>query len=262
MASKIGRRDSQWSLRWALSKARKLIYLETPLFETTASEDNAHQVDLIKVITERLQQAPDLKVIIAVPKRIPFGAGYESFAQRFYIARNQAIASLQSAAPKRIVAYQPIGFPGRPEVIRGTLAVVDDVWSLVGSSSFSRRGLTFDGSIDIALIDKTITSGISRNIRLIRKQAMARTLNLAPPIGTETANANWVRLSHPVKAFQLIQEILDRGGDGFIEPVWPGLSESELPALDRRIADPEGRDFSAAIGIFTDVLSGLGQSRV
>ena len=86
-----------------------------------------HEVDLVALLRTRLQAAQDLRVIIATPKRIPFGPGYESFAQYFHFARNDAVALLHSVAPKRVAAYHPVGFPGRPEVIRGTVAVVDDV---------------------------------------------------------------------------------------------------------------------------------------
>jgi hypothetical protein len=261
-AAKHGRRDSQWNWRWAIAHARQLVYIETPLFASTAAGTDPHEVDLVNLLRDRLAAAPDLRVIIAVPKRIPFGPGYESFAQYFHQARNAAIAALQAAAPKRVVAFHPVGFPGRPEVIRGTVAVIDDVWALVGSSSFSRRGLTFDGSIDVAFLDKTITRGSSSALRELRRNAMARTLTLAPPTPGETANASWVRLAQPVSAFKLVQEIVARGGDGLVEPLWPGLPETELPAVDRAIADPEGRGFPSVLELFASILADLGPNRV
>jgi phosphatidylserine/phosphatidylglycerophosphate/cardiolipin synthase-like enzyme len=204
----------------------------------------------------------DLRVIIATPKRIPFGPGYEGFAQRFHLARNEAVASLRSVAPTRVTVYHPIGFPGRPEVIRGTVAVVDDVWALLGSSSFSRRGLTFDGSVDIVLVDKVIKHSVSDLVRNFRRQVMARTLGLIPPAPGETANANWVRLTQQKSAFELMREIVERGGDGLVEPLWPGLPESELLPVDGAIADPEGRGFPAVLGAFAELLASLGQNRV
>jgi hypothetical protein len=261
-AAKHGRRDSQWSWKWAISHARHLIYLETPLFCATAAGTSDHEVDLIGLLRTRLTTMSDLRVIIATPKRIPFGPGYESFAQRLHLSRNEAVASLRSVAPKRVAVYHPIGFPGRPEVIRGTLAVVDDVWALIGSSSFSRRGLTFDGSIDIALLDKVIKDGVSDAVRNFRRLAMANTLGLVPPVASETAKANWVRLSKQKSAFELIREIIERGGDGLVEPLWPGLPETELLPVDEAIANPEGRGFSVILGTFADVLAGLGQDRV
>jgi hypothetical protein len=261
-AAKHGRRDSQWSWRWAISHARRFIYLETSLLSATAAGTNPHEVDLIPLLRNRLTSAPELRVVIAIPKRIPFGPGYESFAQRFHLARNEVVASLQPVAPKRVVIYHPIGFPGRPEVIRGTIGVVDDVWALLGSSTFSRRGLTFDGSIDLVLLDRVIKRGVSETVRNFRKHAMARTLGLAPPVPGETASAGWVRLAQQRSAFELVREIVERGGDGLIEPLWSGLPEAELPAVDRDLADPEGREFSTNAGAFAEILAGLGQDRV
>ena len=153
-----------------------------------------------------------------MPKRIPFGQGYETFAQRFHVARNEAITSLMAAAPKRVAIYHPMGFPGRPEVIRGTVAVVDDVWLLLGASSISRRGLTFDGSTDVTLVDKRISRGSSEAIRNFRRQAMARTLGQSPPLSGETANPNWVRLNQPRSAFELVRGCTAGAGDGLVQP--------------------------------------------
>jgi hypothetical protein len=265
-AAKQGRRDSQWALRWALSHARNLIYIETPLFGATTDGSDAHEVDLIKLLVARLTAQKELRLIICLPKRVPFGPGYEGFAQRHYIARNAAVEALQAAAGARVVVYHPLGFPGRPEVIRGTLITIDDVWALEGTSSFSRRGLTFDGSVDVCFLDRQFREGVSAAIAERRRRALARTLGVTPPDaglsnGT-TANANWVRTRQMKSAFVLVQEILARGGDGLLEALWRGLPESDLLPLDARIADPDGRGFPAISAIFASILAGLGDSHV
>lgn len=260
-AAKQGRRDSQWALRWALAHARDLVYIETPLFGATATGSDPHEVDLVALLAARLTVEQELRVIVSVPKRIPFGPGYEGFAQRHYVARNAAVDALRAAAPKRVVVYHPIGFPGRHEVIRGTFVTVDDVWALFGTSSFSRRGLSFDGSIDVCFMDRQLREGVSAAIADRRRRAIARTLGVAPPVAGETARANWVRTLQMRSAFELMREILERGGDGLIEALWRGLPETELPALDARIADPDGRGFPTISGIFATILAGLGDSR-
>ena len=261
-AAKQGRRDSQWALRWAIAHARTLVYIETPLFGATAGGSDAHEVDLAALLVSRLSDEKELRVIVAVPKRVPFGPGYESFAQRHYVARNAAVDALVAAAPRRVAVYHPVGFPGRPEVIRGTLVTVDDVWALGGTSSFSRRGLSFDGSIDVCFMDRQLREGVSAAVADRRRRAMARTLGVAPPSPGETADANWVRTLQMTSAFEVVREILDRGGDGLVEALWRGLPEADLPALDARIADPDGRGFPAISGIFASVLAGLGDTRV
>ncbi len=72
-AAKQGRRDSQWALLWALSHARTLVYIETPLFGATAAGTAPHEVDLVALLVARLTAEKDLRVIVSVPKRIPLG---------------------------------------------------------------------------------------------------------------------------------------------------------------------------------------------
>jgi hypothetical protein len=197
------------------------------------------------------------------PRRAPpFGPGYESFAQRHHLARNAAIQALRTAAPKRVAVYHPFGFPGRNEVIRGLTVTVDDVWALLGSSSWSRRGLTFDGSVDVCIFDRQLREGVSATIADLRRRKMARTLGVAPPAGNETPNAVWVRTLKMRSAFEVVREMVERGGDGLVEPLWPGLPETDLPALSADIADPEGRAFRAISATFAAILAGLGPSGV
>ncbi|RYY57437.1 MAG: hypothetical protein EOO09_02385 [Chitinophagaceae bacterium] len=261
-SARIGRRDSLWALGWAISNARKLVYIETALFGSTDVEANEFKWDLVKLLKERLESARNLRLVLVIPKRVPFGSGYESFAQQFYKLRNEAIASLQAAAPKRVTVLHPVGFPGRPAIVRGMTAIVDDVWALCGSSTFSRRGLSFDGSNDVCFTDKKISGGSSQAIRILRRNVMARVINLSAPQAGESLNPNWTRLSLPVSAAELFREILDRGGDGLVEPLWKGIKETDLPAFDRKIADPDGRDFNSVAGLFASVLAALGNARV
>ena len=258
-----GRRDAQWSVRWALAHAQRLVYLETSLLGASAASDApASGFDWVAALVARLAEAPDLRVILVTPKRIPFGRGYESFAQRFHVRRTEAVAALRAAAPDRVAVLHPVGFPGRPETVRGTVAVVDDVWAMLGASTWSRRGWTFDGAVDVAWLDRQLSDGASVAVRDLRRRAMARVFGLAPPAAGETASAGWVRMAEPRSAFGWAREVVDRGGDGLCEPLWPGLPETELPALDAAIADPDGRSFDAVVALFADLLADLGPNGV
>jgi hypothetical protein len=46
--------------------------------------------------------------------------------------------------------------------IESTTVIVDDCWALVGSSTFSRRGLCFDGGSDIVFTDQQINRGAGK----------------------------------------------------------------------------------------------------
>jgi hypothetical protein len=264
-AADHGRRDSQWALRWALSGARTLVYVETALFgETGSAADDEKAVDMVELLRARLRDEPNLRVIVVLPKRVPFGPGYESFAQRHHLRRNSALADVSAPAASRVIAYHPVGFPGRPEVRRGSLVVVDDVWALAGTSTWSRRGLTFDGSVDVSLLGVALRDGVCSAVADLRRAAMARLLGVAAPApgSAETPDPRWVQLSQPTSAFRLMADTLARGGDGLLEPLWPGLPETDLPSLDASIADPDGRGFAGVLQLFAGVLADLGPSRV
>ena len=71
-----------------------------------------------------------------------------------------------------------------------------------------------------------------------------------------------MQLAQPASAFRLMADTRARGGDGLLEPLWPGLPETDLPALDPSIADPDGRGFAGVLELFAGVLADLGPSRV
>jgi hypothetical protein len=65
-------------------------------------------------------------------------------------------ARILGLPPERVVFFHPIGFPGRPSRIESTVVIVDNTWAMVGSSTFRRRGLTFDGGSDLVFTDTNL----------------------------------------------------------------------------------------------------------
>ena len=264
IAASYGRRDAQWALRWHIAHARSLIYIETALFGATAGgSPGAHQWDLVDALVTRLSQAPDLRVVLSLPRRIELGSGYEGWAKHFYDRRKAAITALQGVDDQRVVVYHPVGFPGRPEVQRGSAVIVDDVWALIGTSTLSRRGLTFDGGRDLSLVDRNLLGGSSTQIRQLRRRLMGRTFDARPAGAGETPNPTWIRLAQMRAAFDLAREVLADGGHGLIEAQYDG--PDGLVAQSPAIADPEGRDFDGDLttgGALAVALSALTVERV
>jgi len=219
---KYGRRDAQWALRRSLRHARELVYIETPLLAPTAvgaggPADPKAAVDIFTVLAARLNEEPRLRVVILLPRVPPFVHGYEPWSMYFYGMRTNVVQTLQLAAGNlpapgggtrpRVVAAHPMGAPGRPLVIRTTTVIVDDVWMISGTSSLSRRGLTFDGANDIVLTDWSLDRGAGASIRAHRKALMAAHLGVGPgragtaggaaPTAVGTPAADWVRLHQP-----------------------------------------------------------------
>ncbi len=249
-ASHHGRRDAFWAASSILTRARQLIYIEGSYFGRTDYASPATNGDLIQVIKNQLTAKPNLKLMIALSKDLIYGHGYDTFKAREIAKRKEVIDDLKSHAAGRVVAFHPIGFPGRPLQLMTNALIVDDMWALVGSSSFRRRGFTFDGAADLVFFDKNISDGVSTRIRDLRKSLMAIHLNInAQTTPTAFPNPNAVRIHDMQQAFSTVKDMLDRGGAGIIEDIWDGnvsgttaIDPAAYPADD--IADPEGRDFN------------------
>lgn len=277
--AKYGRRDAQWALRRAIAHARELVYIETPILAHTAHDlggpqDPLAAVDLINELANRLTFEPRLRVVILIPRDPPFVAGYEPFSAYFYaerlrVAQTLALAGGTIAGPygkrARVVIAHPVGIPGRPLVIRTTTVIVDDVWSMTGASSVSRRGLTFDGASDVALVDWQLDRGASVAIRAHRKALMATHLGVGPtPVGGGVApdsvgapSANWVRLHEPTSAHEVFADVVASGDRGKLLSLWAGpdpLAAGAVIPHKSDVADPDGRNqtfvttLAAAIG--------------
>ena len=146
----------------------------------------------------------------------------------FYAARNTVAQALQAAAgdlpapgggtrPRVLIAH-PMGVPGRPLVIRTTTVMVDDVWMITGTSSLSRRGLTFDGANDVVLADWALDRSAGSAIRAHRKALMGAHLGTGPGVAGTPGGAPASAVGAPEAAFvELIQ-----GGES-LYPVDLGL---------------------------------------
>jgi hypothetical protein len=284
---KHGRRDAQWALLRAIQHARELVYIETPLLAPTAHaegapDQSAAAVDLFTALAARLAVEPRLRVVILVSRTPPYVPGYEPWSMFFYSARTNVALTLQQAAGDlpapggtrpRVVVAHPMGMPGRPLVVRTTTVIVDDVWLITGTSSLSRRGLTFDGANDVVLTDWLLDRGAGSAIRAHRKALMGAHLGVgpgtggigggAPPSAVGAPIADWVRLHQPTSAHEAFADVLSAGGLGKLLPLWSGPDQSAPDAVlahPADVADPDGRGgatlvmtIAAAIGGKTKV---------
>ncbi|MEM1291147.1 MAG: hypothetical protein AAGH67_06725 [Cyanobacteria bacterium P01_H01_bin.162] len=289
ISSCYGRRDTQWALARAISQARQFIYIETPglaaTHDSNVSPIPPYAVDLWDLLAQRLRAAPGLHVILCTPKHPDFGPGYEPLAaweagDRFrrilgdppdasdrapgLPTANQAVIQ---PSPPRVLAFHPIGFPGRPSRLETTTMIVDDSWALVGSSTLRRRGLTFDGSSDLVFTDLQVSSGRSSAIAQFRRALLAERLGITPSttntFGT-LANHNYVRLDSGVESFDVINEMLKAGGLGKIESLWDGreglVNPLEPDAVGMDLANPDGQTFNPRLAIVGELLARLNSS--
>jgi hypothetical protein len=263
MSACYGRRDAQWALQGAISGARRFIYIESPGFTPTAVSTTGgtppYGVDLVDVIAQRLTAAPGLRVLICTPKHPDYGPGYEGFASGEVAERLAAIEGLPTATQadprsNRVVAFHPVGFPGRPTRLESTVVIVDDVWALVGASAFRRRGMTFDGGSDVVFTDTDLVDGVSPSIRSFRRRLQAARLGVSPPDLAPLPvlpEASWVSLADGQNAAFVVREMLRGGGLGRIERYWRGTEPGFVPPspLPKKTRDPDAEDPDYSIAL-------------
>jgi hypothetical protein len=264
-SERYGRRDAQWALQSAIGNARHFIYIETPGFASTlqgvASPPvvKGYMVDLIAALTTQMKKMPGLRVVVCVNKNPDFAPGYEGMASyevqdRLSIVRAMPAALTSPPESEQFLLFHPIGFPGRFARVETNVVIVDDIWAMVGGSSFRRRGLTFDGSSDLVLTDTQLEHGRSVAIRDFRRGLMANRLGIA----TDSTQSSYVALSEARTAFSVFQEALSGSGSGKMTVVWDGTTPGVTPApvLTADEANPEGRDFNefaaAAVSLLAD----------
>ena len=262
LSSTHGRRDTQWALNEAIANSRRFIYIETPGFATTRKDYTGdvppYALNLLASISDRLAAAPGLHVIICTPKFPDFATGYEPFSA--YEAKNRRERILAFPA-ERVVAFHPVGFPGRPSRIEATTVIVDDTWALVGSSTFRRRGLTFDGSSDVVLSDTNFRRHVSPAIAAFRRNLMAARLGV-PASETNTfgtmPNPVFVQLNDGVQSFHAIREMLVAGGLGRIARLWNGKipNADEITPASEDQANPDGLEFDVLAALLISFLAG------
>ena len=111
--------------------------------------------------------------------------------RRFLAHRNnQAVAAFcTGGAPDegfsppirdRLVVFSPFAGARRPLRIGSTTVIVDDVVAVTGGFALSRRGLTFDSSLAVALYDERLVRERSQEVFRFRQQLLASRLGERP----------------------------------------------------------------------------------
>jgi hypothetical protein len=245
VSSGWGRRDAQWSLQGALGRAQRFVYLETPGLSPTAAPGatDAFAADIFQALATRLSSTPSLHAVICCPREPDYPFGFNPFRDLEAKARNLTVLGLPTANNpdpfgSRVLAFHPIGFPGRPSRLESTTVIVDDVWAMIGSSTLRRRGLTFDGGVDVVCTDLELREGRSPAIAALRRALQAQRLGLTAPAPAALPSSSWVRLGDGVEAFHEIRELLRAGGMGRIErlaspdPVGRPAAPGPIDAVD------------------------------
>ena len=255
--AKFGQRDALWALRRAIGQAREFIYIESPTFARTAYPDappESYEIDLVEVVRDRLEHNPRLKIVLCVPRLPDFNLSRDNWVRAAITHRNIAIQQLITQAPDRVAAFHPIGFPGRSAAIRSTVTIVDDIWCMVGTSHIRRRGMTFDGGVDVVSFDRDIKGGYANQITSFRQALMAAKLGVSVPTAPGNASSLWIRLAQPESAFSAIANLLQQGGLGRCSPIWGGPTDDSAEEQSVDIIDPNGASEAALLELLSTLI--------
>ena len=266
-ASGWGRRDTQWALAGAFARAERFVYIETPGVSPTAAPatTEAFARDLFEVLSARMNANPALHVVICTPEEPDYPFGFNPFSDDERKRRRDAVLALPTASTadpigNRVVAFHPVGFPGRASRLESTTVIVDDVWALIGSSTLRRRGLTFDGSTDLVVTGQELVEGRSPAIAELRRSLQASRLGIPAPAPVAPGSipplptSSFIRLSDGVEAFHEIREVLRGGGQGRITrltPADPVGRPATTPAPDLDVVDPDSETYDLVQTLIT-----------
>jgi hypothetical protein len=246
------------------------IYLETPGFSSThlvydLSTNDPVTVDstrdLLARLALKLVTNPALRLILYCPKLTDYPTRYSNHTD-FELKDRQY--RLEREFPlNQVVAFHPVGYPGRPASLATTVMIVDDVWALVGSSTVRRRGLRYDGSTDLVFTDTVYENGSCPSLARFRQVLMANRLGVAPVDGN-FPNPGYTRLYDGRTAFDLVREMLAHGGAGTIEP-FHRLMDSISPAdpypcdpIDAACYNPDGEEVLDSQQVWAQLLLEMG----
>jgi phosphatidylserine/phosphatidylglycerophosphate/cardiolipin synthase-like enzyme len=127
----------------AFGRARSLIYLE---------DQYLWSFDAARCLTDALRRAPELRVVIVIPRYPDPDGALAGGASR--VGRERVLDALSAAGGERVAVYDLENTRDVPIYVHSKVCVIDDLWLAVGSDNLNRRSWTHDSEISCAVIDE------------------------------------------------------------------------------------------------------------
>jgi phosphatidylserine/phosphatidylglycerophosphate/cardiolipin synthase-like enzyme len=199
----------------AIANAQDYIYIEDQYLISDQTTNS-----IAATIASAMRRSTRLKVILVTapePDTPPKDA--------FDFHQNQFVGRLSAVDPARVEMYHLENAGGTGIYCHSKVCIVDDIWAIIGSCNMSRRSLTHDSEISIAVVDETIERGRRKFARELRKALWAEHLGLTPadPLLDDPviAAAEWARRAarppaHPTPPVQVVAHIRPAGSDSLV----------------------------------------------
>lgn len=171
-----GAHEAALSLDAALQRAQDFVYIETTAFDNHGPT-TTDQLSIFNRLSQALTSNPGLQAIICVAAQPPTGfpKGYGEIRDDEIVRAKRA---LQAAASGRVAVFAPGAGAGRSVRFASTTVIIDDAYALTGTTHLSRRGLTFDSSLAVAVFDEHIVDGRPREVRQFRRRLLGGRLGV------------------------------------------------------------------------------------
>ncbi len=220
LAAARGLQEGAIALAAAFSRAEDLVYVETPALDLLPIGGSDDRLEPLQILVNRLAARPSLCVVVCVPVQDLVGAPADLVRVRADSLKG-ALSSLAAAAPGRFASFCPNAGAGRSLRLLTTTVVIDDVLALVGSTHLSRRGLSFDSSLSVALLDEQCARGRGQSLTRLRRALLAARLGLPSTLVPDEG-------LHLVKA---VHDLASRAS--------ARLSTATLPVVDPPVTDSD-----------------------
>jgi phosphatidylserine/phosphatidylglycerophosphate/cardiolipin synthase-like enzyme len=138
-----GERSVARAYHKAFRRARGLIYVEDQYFWSAEVAD---------AFCRALVQAPELKVIVVVPRVPDRNGAFSGPAHR--IGQLEVLRDVREAGGDRVAIYDIENEAGTPIYVHAKVVVIDDVFAAIGSDNMNRRSWTHDSELSIAVLDE------------------------------------------------------------------------------------------------------------
>lgn len=251
----IGELGCRASYMQALQNARNYIYMEDQYFV---------EPEFVQLLIARLTN-PDpsqrlRRLFVIVPHILAdqdvVDAIYHHFRRQHLLLIQQAvrnrIAADRSVDPAtvpqedidKIFTLAHLEHPSGSEIyLHAKHMIVDDIWMVISSSNFSRRGMTYETEMGVTISDAEVEDGVRKSVRDHRIRLWAEHLRLD--------RSQWYRLLDPIAGAELLRQAIDNPNlplipfekeNNQIEFSYPAENHSANHELVYRfLADPDGR---------------------
>lgn len=251
----LGELGCRVSYQRAIENARNYIYLEDQYFV---------EPELIDLIVGRLTNSdPKLRLrrlFVVIPHILAddrfVDAIYHHFRTQHMLRIQQdlrtMLATERSVSPEtvpqedidKIFTIAHLEDPSGSEIyLHAKHMIVDDVWMIISSSNLSRRGMTYETEMGVAISDAEVEDGVRKSVRDHRIRLWAEHLRLD--------RSHYHRLLDPLAGAELLRQSIDNSNmplipfeteNDHIEFHYPSENHtSQHDLVYEFLGDPDGR---------------------